>query len=1682
MTTHYNKSGQKNETDEVLSDIVKEITPQINSAHTDSHKLNDLLAEIYSKYTANTDINILSILIDSVSRGKGEHFSAVYTMLENLFIKFGIHWEIAKDILKTRDEKIINRFIEFLINRVEYGSFIIDENIVARLAEEARKEKSKLNNSPLKIKLLKLINYYKDAGNTDNLNPAMYLYRHGKSVSIKLFAAGLLDSEGQPADEKTAVKLLGKNNYIRLVKYLNYTRISYTDLLYIIPSDDQSGIILSSIEETERLCGVELTKEIISRLGWQRLNLGMEVQKLIEISLAGELPIYLPEKKVRFITNAVQVEKGKTLSVIISHNTPLTKSEVQSPSDSPVARFRNYNLTHAEVLRDILDTAPLNRLKVSRIMKNMDSIVRDYISLFSEYSSECESLPDIYAILKDQINNQLETISGQTILSRELTRLVQMFEEPKSISGVSTIHGLKRYLHQKGLKHGFKLVEKGQSPNRSVDIVLTSLNRVETILRNIHYADFEPLDDYPGNISIPYPVRIVVQGFVDQMLYGLESFPRVNIFCYANEIHYYPWFRNHPVFIRIDFSPPLQGGMIDLEYYGVSNYELDSHPNLELSAIKKLFEALEFVVEMEGTRIHARYDKEITVDFGQLCEKAEMLFRLVPYMMDLDWVIGSLEYNSKTKEKIINAWVESFLSWGCIPLKHLLSEDKLKILCKEVDEFGVSSIKVWDGLGAYKDRLLSDDNGALVDSINNSLDELGVEFHKVKKASGLRKYGKLFLENKLLVVLRDALLNGEIHEEDGIFVSTHSELFRRVNPTELFAELIYENSNKLTSSAVLARMIHSFEKSLSFQTVGTIEHLEVQTAKVPLLGVNINLCVLRCNNGIIRLAAYSHGNGFYKFRKFISGSWQYNWGFDAAELGHLLRRNNYVVSFTQPSHTDIEFNIKLTKDELSSGNEYLIEKTYPGQKIIEGLQASPGKASGKALLGISSRHPNDFDGCILIAESITPRDNTFLYHSAGIVSTGGGILSHAGLIAIQFKKPAMVIKGEWICKPGGSRCLVYNQIEYKENLNRVFGYNIIVRTGLIEKQYELNDGDLVMLDASKGRMLIIGQDRDVLALYDGFKIYGQVSNSLSSIDNADYLSMRGKLLKAQYHIEKVIERINDPVLMRYAMHEILLGDMIADNDNWKEVKIKLLRLILNNNYTGKAAAEYLAKVVNEMYQKYTHKFDDVLEYISKSFLLNEIITLRLEAIKMHELEQTIDNLLTESNLITNIIKLRSLDLLDKVTNERLEIVFESTYKKLEELFNNNNEILNYQHLFRTIERLAALIEISTESALFITSIRQKLRSSVDKKINSLADKYIITNNDGGIELCPLIGGKAANLAELNRLINSDHISPWFAVTNKAFQDVLDFKLSSSKSFIKEIPKDAVTIRDAIEKILENDMFSDSEKSDRIRNLWNSVKLPDRLLLELEQALKIISGTEKIDDQYFAVRSSSLEEDTEIEARAGEFDTFLFVNGFGEIIKHIKNAWAGLWTERAIHNRKILSRNYEYKGGIVIQKIIWSRVSGVIQTINVAKSKLTELVINAGLGLGEGIVSGVVAADQVSVSKEDYNIDKPLQFTYLTADKQEQAVFDKEKGAGTKIIDTLYHQRFRAALEYAEIWELVNISIKLEAEYGYPLDIEYAIEENQIWIMQVRPVATFLSAYYETIENYPLLEESNIIND
>jgi rifampicin phosphotransferase len=219
----------------------------------------------------------------------------------------------------------------------------------------------------------------------------------------------------------------------------------------------------------------------------------------------------------------------------------------------------------------------------------------------------------------------------------------------------------------------------------------------------------------------------------------------------------------------------------------------------------------------------------------------------------------------------------------------------------------------------------------------------------------------------------------------------------------------------------------------------------------------------------------------------------------------------------------------------------------------------------------------------------------------------------------------------------------------------------------------------------------------------------------------------------------------------------------------------------------------------------------------------------------------------------------------------------------------------------------------------------------------------------------------------------------------------------------------------------------------------------------------------------AIRSSAFEEDRLDAAWAGQFSTFLNVTGLESIMAHLKEAWAGFWNERALQRRG--ANVAPAGGGLIIQRMVVPRVAGVLHTVSVATAELRTMVANVGLGLGAGIVSGEVGVDEIRIVRP-VAADSPItDVQYRIGDKRDQLVA-APAGSGVARVETVYHQRFRAALEYSEVYELATAGRLLESVLGHPLDIEFAFEGDDLRVLQLRPIPVFYHALTETLRRFP----------
>ena len=212
-----------------------------------------------------------------------------------------------------------------------------------------------------------------------------------------------------------------------------------------------------------------------------------------------------------------------------------------------------------------------------------------------------------------------------------------------------------------------------------------------------------------------------------------------------------------------------------------------------------------------------------------------------------------------------------------------------------------------------------------------------------------------------------------------------------------------------------------------------------------------------------------------------------------------------------------------------------------------------------------------------------------------------------------------------------------------------------------------------------------------------------------------------------------------------------------------------------------------------------------------------------------------------------------------------------------------------------------------------------------------------------------------------------------------------------------------------------------------------------------------SAYSKLGGGIVAVRSSALGEDGADTSFAGQMTTILGVRGIPTLLEAVQTCWASLNTERAKAYRKQQGLGDNPAMAVVVQQLVSADVAGVAFTHDPNDAAGERIAIEAAWGLGEVVVSGRVTPDRFSVRFSD------------------GVVFDRHVGHKTVRIDAAgetpvaVELQSQLCLNDAELAELAELCRKIEAFYGSPRDIEWAIAEGNLYLLQARPITTSTAA-------------------
>ncbi|MDT0349172.1 rifamycin-inactivating phosphotransferase [Pseudonocardia charpentierae] len=297
----------------------------------------------------------------------------------------------------------------------------------------------------------------------------------------------------------------------------------------------------------------------------------------------------------------------------------------------------------------------------------------------------------------------------------------------------------------------------------------------------------------------------------------------------------------------------------------------------------------------------------------------------------------------------------------------------------------------------------------------------------------------------------------------------------------------------------------------------------------------------------------------------------------------------------------------------------------------------------------------------------------------------------------------------------------------------------------------------------------------------------------------------------------------------------------------------------------------------------------------------------------------------------------------------------------------------------------------------------------------------------------VVGGKGAHLGGLSR-IDGVRVPAGFCVTTDAFRRIM---------------ADAPSIDDRLDQLSRldpDDREAIRTLSAEIRRILDDTAMPGELAVAITDALSRLG-----EHAAYAVRSSATAEDLPTASFAGQQDTYLNVVGPTAILRHVSRCWASLFTERAVTYRQ--RRGIDHRAvhmAVVVQQMIFPDAAGILFTADPVTGNRRVVSVEAGFGLGEALVSGLVNADVYTVRDGE---------VVATAIGTKRLAIRATPGGGTQEQAIDPELQDQPVLTKAQVVRLAQLGRRIEAHFGRPQDIEWCLAGNDIQIVQSRPITT-----------------------
>ncbi|XP_049269994.1 uncharacterized phosphotransferase YvkC [Rhipicephalus sanguineus] len=308
----------------------------------------------------------------------------------------------------------------------------------------------------------------------------------------------------------------------------------------------------------------------------------------------------------------------------------------------------------------------------------------------------------------------------------------------------------------------------------------------------------------------------------------------------------------------------------------------------------------------------------------------------------------------------------------------------------------------------------------------------------------------------------------------------------------------------------------------------------------------------------------------------------------------------------------------------------------------------------------------------------------------------------------------------------------------------------------------------------------------------------------------------------------------------------------------------------------------------------------------------------------------------------------------------------------------------------------------------------------------------------------LTGGKGSSLAVLDSIatqLKTFSVPRGFIVTTKSYE--LFSANGQLANLVQQI--EAARSRDDWQTALK-------QACSRVVGAIEGMKMPPEIAEEISLHVSTFHN-----DAAFAVRSSAIGEDSEDMSAAGQMTTLLGVRGHENVVSAVVKCWASHYSFTNVNYKRQYGQPLDMPMAVVVQELVDATAAGVMFTCDPLTGSPSYITVTANYGIGESVVSASADPDTFVLKKT--GAEKVTIESRQIGHKSVYTAISENGEVATVPLSSEMAQS--VCMNDKDIEELAVIGVQIEKTYTIPQDIEWAFSDGKFFMLQSRPVTTFL---------------------